>query len=655
VTGSFVVVDANMRIDVRLLDVESGKVLLAEEAAGEQAAFFELEKAVVQKVIAAMGVKLGPRERADVGRIHTADFDAFRTFSEGVALFDAADYQKAIEKLESASAKDARFELARHTIAEYEKIVRELRGRAKTIEDTKAEIADLEHKGAAAEQAELVKRLLRVVSETKNSQAERAAGRRRAESGGPAVPDRDPMNSELRLAALYLLAKGHGFRNPGFQELYEVSDRFAMERAADRYAQRFFYEAKAMWPQICPVLDEHERPKLPRLATFDEDLAQTANTLFGGDGTMPKHHRDRIGSFPWGFDERLYIDRRKRSELYFALLRDLERIEPKIGRMKSDYRLAARRFSDALMLDESTSLYKHLAAQTEDPSEIRVYASDVEQNERTAKLLAAAETGSALREVLMLLSDQDVHANRPEPKTIAALSKRDMSDEAKRSLAYARQLPRKTWLLVGDVPIWTLSGEHFLTSGERSDPLRARSIRFYAHEKIGWATAIADGRPFAEPFVAIEIDHRIPSDFWYREAWPKDGFTANAEIPHVGILLGVKDVDVAPNEDRTLVRPMRGHLLAIGPDDIRLIDVRETQKDRSSSRWMMFDGDVIGREALPKALIRKIEVRSAGAKVTAKVDGRSFTFAAKQPIGPGFVGVRIVGRGFAEVRSIILE
>src|ERR1700742_676758 len=86
--GSFVIVGDKMRIDGRLFAVQSGDVLFADAIEGERDAFFELEKQLATKLVAAVGVHMQPRERAQLARIHTADFEAFRKYSAGIAAFD---------------------------------------------------------------------------------------------------------------------------------------------------------------------------------------------------------------------------------------------------------------------------------------------------------------------------------------------------------------------------------------------------------------------------------------------------------------------------------------------------------------------------------------------------------------------------------------
>src|SRR5581483_1166746 len=101
---------------------------------GEREAFFELEKQLANAIVGGIGVTLSPKERASFARIQTADLDAFRRFGDGLRLFDDADYDKSLEALRDATARDQEFKLARTTLETYQRMADEIRGRADVIE-----------------------------------------------------------------------------------------------------------------------------------------------------------------------------------------------------------------------------------------------------------------------------------------------------------------------------------------------------------------------------------------------------------------------------------------------------------------------------------------------------------------------------------------
>src|SRR5262249_23307348 len=133
-SGTFTVVGNHMRIDCHVIAVERRSVVLTDFYEGEKAAFFELEKTLVRKLIDTIGVKLAPAERTAVARIHTADFDAFRLFSNGVAAFDNKQYDEAFRALQEASRLDSNFTLSLQTLADYQQLASSLSKQTEAME-----------------------------------------------------------------------------------------------------------------------------------------------------------------------------------------------------------------------------------------------------------------------------------------------------------------------------------------------------------------------------------------------------------------------------------------------------------------------------------------------------------------------------------------
>jgi TolB-like protein len=189
VTGTYIIVGGKMRLDARLFGVSDGKVLLAEQIEGDKDAFFELEKQLVNKVIGVIGVKIPPKERAEVARVHTADFDAFRRFSDGIGAFDDKKYEEAMAALKEAGTRDASFKLASITLAEYERVITELRTKADAIDSANAQLKRLGDDKSIQEEAAMVKKLY-------------------------AISTRPGADAQIqRLAALHILALIYGARS----------------------------------------------------------------------------------------------------------------------------------------------------------------------------------------------------------------------------------------------------------------------------------------------------------------------------------------------------------------------------------------------------------------------------------------------------------
>src|SRR5215510_2698558 len=214
--GTFVIAGNRMRIDGRLFAVQSGEVVFADKIEGERDAFFELEKQLAGKLVDSVGIKLQPRERAAMTRVHTADFEAFRKYSQGVAAFDDKRYNDALTLLGEATKLDKDFKLAATTLEEYVQLIGKLREKADAVD--------------TASNAEHERRLLTEQSKQSQKWAApiEALWKIAAVTGGQAQHD--------RIAATALLALGY---RSEFRLQFPRGDRFALERFADDLERRY--------------------------------------------------------------------------------------------------------------------------------------------------------------------------------------------------------------------------------------------------------------------------------------------------------------------------------------------------------------------------------------------------------------------------------
>ncbi len=111
-TGSISAVAPQMRLDARVIDVQSGEVVDAAESTGPTEEFFLLEKELAEVLSDELGVTLSSRERARMGRIQTESFAAFQSYSEGLSALDRGELDAAQRKLQDALEADDRFDLA---------------------------------------------------------------------------------------------------------------------------------------------------------------------------------------------------------------------------------------------------------------------------------------------------------------------------------------------------------------------------------------------------------------------------------------------------------------------------------------------------------------------------------------------------------------
>jgi TolB-like protein len=112
--GSFMRdMSADMRIDARLVEVETGKILKAEEASGNAKKVFKLTKKLTFKIAEDLHVAIDPGEKKRIESTDQVDFDALMAYSQGLALLDKGDKSGARREFEAAIALDKTFERAK--------------------------------------------------------------------------------------------------------------------------------------------------------------------------------------------------------------------------------------------------------------------------------------------------------------------------------------------------------------------------------------------------------------------------------------------------------------------------------------------------------------------------------------------------------------
>lgn len=104
-----------LRIDARIVSVESGEVMVVASASGPQESFFAVESQLAKKLLAGFGVKLSPLQRMKIGRAATRSWKALAAYSKGLDAHDRGDKEAAKKAFQAAIAADPAF--ARATAA----------------------------------------------------------------------------------------------------------------------------------------------------------------------------------------------------------------------------------------------------------------------------------------------------------------------------------------------------------------------------------------------------------------------------------------------------------------------------------------------------------------------------------------------------------
>ncbi|MBX7101666.1 MAG: hypothetical protein K1X89_28385 [Myxococcaceae bacterium] len=115
VTGAFAELEPSMRIDIRLIEVATGKVLLAEKVTGEAKNFFDLQQELVDVFVKGLNVKLKASAR---GKSGATELDSLLKYSKGVDAADKGDLATASATLAEVVKDNPEFKLAKERYAE---------------------------------------------------------------------------------------------------------------------------------------------------------------------------------------------------------------------------------------------------------------------------------------------------------------------------------------------------------------------------------------------------------------------------------------------------------------------------------------------------------------------------------------------------------
>jgi TolB-like protein len=644
IAGSYTVAGARMRIDARLFAVATGSILHAAKVEGEKDAFFELEKDLVKQLVGATGVAVTPKERARMGKIHTADFQAFEKFSRGIDLFDAQRYDEAVQALRQASDLDADFELARLTLTEYERLARTMRTRADAAGVAEAELARLREDQDRKRETEVVERLFAM------------AGRKGAQA------------REQRALALALLIAIYSSNYRGWEflrRLEETGDKFTIARTRDWLAQSYWAEALDD-PDRVPLFGIVVQMPPATVAEIDEvfgemrkSMASAARAPLSSNLSYDVHTVAR----------RLHFDRKQEAELLERLVRrglEGSRDEERKTRWLLEL---AERYQDVLELDRSTRQLVLLGRMTKDAETLDKAAKRMEENRDLAQLLDQRGPLQAyVREYLMnSISKPKVHPIRKARELFAG---KDTTEKMIREIDHAaRQWLADDYMLLGEQPMWLLQGSFSLRTGPRADRYRAEEIRYHvaadAHSDDGGVLGVWGAGARQDFRVRFRVGYAAPRDYWLaRSSDDRDALAAGrAGRARVGFLFGLRNIDTRLERDPAgkelhYPDPMTGYAVLIEDDGIALARVRaEHRRGRGGSGHRELVAEVLRRVKADVRSHDELEVSVAVEKdrVTVQVAGKSATFRlAGEASGyaGGYLGLSIQGHGYSAWRPL---
>ena len=110
--------DGNMRIDVRIVKVETGITVKAEEETGKPKDLSKMITLLTAKVIKNLDVRISKAEIAKLKDVDNTSFDASLYYARGLEYEDAGDTQNAIKMYEKALKANKNFSKASQKLSE---------------------------------------------------------------------------------------------------------------------------------------------------------------------------------------------------------------------------------------------------------------------------------------------------------------------------------------------------------------------------------------------------------------------------------------------------------------------------------------------------------------------------------------------------------
>lgn len=671
-TGSFTVVGTHMRLDGRLFAVESGATVLADSAEGEKDAFFELEKALVGKLVGKLGVKLAPKERARLARPQTTDFDAFQSFSNGVALFDARKYDDAVAALRAAMSRDSEFKLASVTLAEYERVIAEVRGRADELQVSEQQLATLARQKVAHDEAEMLQRLFALAGRTGT----------------------DDATTIDRLAARRAIAEAYGNLDSDFHvlALQNAEDRFALQRTADAFTQSYYAEAVRRFPRF-PVVIRGE-PRFPKgLGEYDA-WWKAQRDAFAGPAKIEdlqwwaRMNLHRPVDF---FARRLHLDARGEAELHAQLYQlaikagaDLTFRTEALRRIAADWRRAGD-------FARSTQAFTELAGILHNADGVRKIADEIELDRKVTEALERSPQRRLLHEAFTLASGDGraLEGMLDRRDFLAMFAGAAPTPKALFQLAHLRGFPREgnngawrseRYVWIGDQPVWLLQQpDRATTFAPRTDLFRAAEIRYFvpvetearrAERPDVDALLVVEGVPRGQVTMRFRVDFTPAADWWPPQIEAYDHTRSLAEVvqidtrPEVGIVFALQDVDRVDDDPKTHARtvgaPLRGYLVTLDATGAHL----STIVPGTPSRWSVdtpsmtepkrFARRPAGDAALDLRAARHLDVTAAiaGRSLRLTVNGKPLALTLPAAPPAGFYGLELHGTGYAAITNV---
>ncbi len=122
--GSYMLMlDNKLRIDVRMVQVETGVTVKAEEVTGAPKDLYKLLAGLVVKIARDLNVQLSKADAAQLAKPENTSFDAALFYARGLEYEDSHDYKNAAKMYESAIKQNEKYNKAKERLAAVKKLL----------------------------------------------------------------------------------------------------------------------------------------------------------------------------------------------------------------------------------------------------------------------------------------------------------------------------------------------------------------------------------------------------------------------------------------------------------------------------------------------------------------------------------------------------
>jgi TolB-like protein len=114
--GGFAKIDKTVRLDARLIKVETSELIKAEEMTGKAEDFIALEKELALKIAQNLDLEISKHDRKQLKQTENKSLEAALAYSKGLSFLDQKDYKNALKKFREAVSFNPNYTAAQKKI-----------------------------------------------------------------------------------------------------------------------------------------------------------------------------------------------------------------------------------------------------------------------------------------------------------------------------------------------------------------------------------------------------------------------------------------------------------------------------------------------------------------------------------------------------------